>query len=529
MNINEATRETKQRWITSSDWRLGMIVGLAIVLLKLPLMSGLLGEDDQGRMIMGAIAYATDGPAMIFPYFIYTSPLWTLALAAIVKLFGMSHLVLLTNIGGLLCGGFVTAFAFILLRRLGASVSWSLSGAIACGLVPGTFYMSLYGYPSQYALPLLLLSAVAFAESLDAQRGSRRWCWFVIAGTAYCGLALIKVDFALTGSFLLSIAIIKARLLDRKTMLLPVFAGLAIGVVYLVILLAIEQPIGEFLRRFNELHPHMVNAGIEDDKAVTVLYAIGFGTLALWMVALIRGLAGGQERGTILRVAIGWVVAVLPLWMFWMGRPPMSTRHSTPLALITVITAALLASRAFKNHRVIAVVWLLALVGINWPVGEPRHDINYYPSGNLAGALSFNRKTFTVAADIAQQVVERQESAKFVIGPRLKEEFGSIDFVPVIEVEMAARSHSVKAKEIKRWKGKLKQIMYEYVDNTGNKTLMYPYIMARRAGSLEFTVKGSVGYYSPWKGNKKHLIFLQRKGIEVMTFDPDKMLEELQK
>jgi hypothetical protein len=526
MNANKATMEKKQWWIAGSVWRLGMIIGLAIVLLKLPLMSRFLGEDDQGRMIMGALVYVTDGPMTVRPYPIFTSPLWTLSLAAIVKFVGISHLVLLTNIGGLLCGGFSTAFAFILLRRLQASVSWSLVGSIAGGLVPGTFYLSLYGYPSQYAMPFLLLSAVAFAESLDAQRTSTRWSWFVLSGFAYIGLAMMKVDFALTGSFLLSIAIIKARLLDRKTLLLPIFAGLAIGAIYLVIQFAVAQPVSAFVERFNVLYPYTVKGGVEDDNAVTVAYAVGFGTLILLPAALIYGLVFGDKKGKILRIAIGWVVGILPLWLFWTGHPPMSTRHAAPLALITVIAATLLASRAFKNQRLAAVIWLVALVGINWPFGKPRHDINYYPSGNLAGTLSLNRKAFAVATDIARQVTERRESAKIIIGPEWKEEFGGIDYVPIIEVEMAVRSRSVHAKETKKWQD---GYVYVYLDDAGHRTRLFSYVPALVAKDLRRNIRGAVGYYSPWKRNNKSLMHLKKNGIQVTAFNPDKMIEELHK
>jgi hypothetical protein len=61
-------------------------------------------------------------------------------------------------------------------------------------------------------------------------------------------------------------------------------------------------------------------------------------------------------------------------------------------------------------------VWLIAVVGLNWPFGKPDFDFNYEPSGNLAGAISVNRRAFAVAHDIARTIAEREETAKAILG-----------------------------------------------------------------------------------------------------------------
>jgi len=500
------------RWLAGlGTLRLGILIGVAVTLVKFPLLFMTLGEQDQARVIVDAFVYLTDGPETLRPYGILTSPLWTLPLAGIIAVFGTARIVLLTNIGGWLCGGLTTTLAFVLLRQLGASRAWAAVGAIGSGLVPGTFYLSLYGYPSQYALPLLLAAAVTFAKALE----SRRAVWLVLAGVLYCGLTLTKIDFALAGSLLLSVVIIQNKLLDRRAWLLPVFPIAAFAATYVVGRVAIKgQDLFGFLGHVGDVHPWTAGKLVES-HASTVFCAAGFGTLALLIVAVVIGLTRRDLRATVIRITIAWLVGALPLLLFWLARPPMSTRHAMPAALMTVLVASLLASHVLPRARYVAAVWLIAVVGLNWPFGKPDFDFNYEPSGNLAGAVSVNRRAFAVAHDIARTVVERDEIVKAIMGvpEHGVSALGAIDFTPIILVEMAARSQSARIVGM-QWASTV-------VFRTENRkqTRVFIYMYPERAENL---VRMRAGFYAPWPID---LTPVTRHGIKVMTFDPDEMFK----
>jgi hypothetical protein len=385
-------------------------------------------------------------------------------------------------------------------------------GAVGSGLVPGTFYLSLYGYPSQYALPLLLAAAAAFAKGLE----SRRTVWIVLAGVFYCGLTLTKIDFALAGSLLLSVAIIQNRLRERRAWLLPVFPIAALAATYVVGRVAIVgQDLFGFLGHVGDVHPWSAGKLVESHVA-TVFYASGFGTLALLIAALAAGLARRGSRATVVRITIAWLVGALPLLLFWLARPPMSTRHAMPAALMTVIVAALLASLLLPRARYVAAVWLIAVVGLNWPFGKPDFDFNYEPSGNLAGAVSVNRRAFAVAHDIARTIVEREETAKAILGypERGVSALGAIDFMPIILMEMAARSQSAGIVNM-TWTGAT-----VFRDEDNRQTRVFVYMFSGRAENLVRMRRA--GFYAPWPMD---LTPVTQHGIKVMTFDPDEMFE----
>ena len=506
----------RYRFASASSLCLGLTVGIAVTLLKLPLLFTTLGEQDHGRLIMDAVVYVHDGSATLRKYGIFTSPLWTLSFAGLAVMFDASRLVLLSNVGGWLCGGLNTALAFVLLRQLGVSRIWATSGALAAAVIPGTFYLSLYGYPSQYALTLLLASALAFARSLKTA-GRNRWAWFTVAGIAYCGLALVKIDFALSGTFLLSVAIITGQLIDRRTALLPAFAVVAAGAAYAVSRIAIrgEDLVG-FLKRFDQSYPWQTGAWI-DASSATVIYACGFGTTALWVAALIAGAVMRAERARTIRAGVAWAIGVLPLWAFWLAHPPMSNRHAVPGALLTVLFAVFVASRVLRSVPHAGLVWLFALVTINWQFGEPNIDFNYRPSGNLARTISVNRRAFTVTEKIARTVVERREPIKVVLGRRLTNIpkntiLGGMDFLPSIEVAMASRARTVSA--VTRW-----VLVFTAAD--GYRTTLVPYIDPVRASRSGFS---AAGYYSPWAANLRPLT---DRGLQVVSFDPDQMFNQL--
>ncbi len=471
-----------------------------------------LGEQDQARLIVDAFVYLSDGPETYRRYGILTSPLWTLPLAGIMAVFGAARIVLLTNIGGWLCGGLTTTLTFVLLRQLGASRTWAAVGAIGSGLVPGTFYLSLYGYPSQYALPLLLAAAVAFAKALESGRAG----WLVLAGVFYCGVTLMKIDFALAGTLLFSVAIIRNQLLDRRAWLLPVFPIVALVVTYVVGRVAIKgQDLFGFLGHVGDVHPWSAERLVESHTS-TVFYAAGFGTLALLIAAVVIGVTRRASRAAVIRITIAWLVGALPLLLFWLARPPMSTRHAMPAALMTVLVASLLASLLLPRARYVAVVWLIAVVGLNWPFGKPDFDFNYEPSGNLAGAVSVNRRAFAVAHDIARTVAERDENTKVIMGHPGQgvSTLGAIDFMPVILVEMTARSQSARFIDVK-W-----EKMVAFTAGDRRQTRVFTYVFPDRAANL-IRVRRA-GFYAPWPID---LTPVTKHGIKVMTFDPDEMFQ----
>jgi hypothetical protein len=495
-----------------STLRLGILIGAAVALSKFPLLFMTLGEQDQARLIVDAFVYLSDGPETFRRYGILTSPAWTLPLAGVMAVFGAARIVLLTNIGGWLCGALTTTLAFVLLRQLGASRAWSAAGAIGTGLVPGTFYISLYGYPSQYALPLLLAAAVAFAKALES-RGVR---WMLLSAVFYCGVTLMKIDFALTGTLLFSVAIVRRRVLDWRTWLLAVFPVIAFAAAYLIGRVAIHgQDLFGFLTHVGDVHPWSPGELVESHTS-TVFYAAGFGTLALLVAAAGNGLVRRDTRAMTARITIAWLVGALPLLLFWLARPPMSTRHAMPAALMTVIVAALLAALLLPRARYAAIVWLLAVVGLNWPFGKPDFDFNYEPSGNLAAAVSVNRRAFAVAHDIARTVVEREEAMKAILGhpERGVSALGAIDFMPIILVEMAARSQSARMINM-QWTG---AVVFTGRDN--EQTRVFIYMFPARAENLVRVRRA--GFYAPWPVD---LTPLTRHGIEVMTFDPDEMFK----
>jgi hypothetical protein len=505
------SRRWLKTWLTDfGTLRLAILLGLVTILARLPWLFTTLGEQDHGMLIVDAIVYATIGRKMEWAYAVLTSPLWTLPVAAVVKLFGTAHLMMVTNVGGLLCAGATTALAFVLLRKLGARRGWAAAGALATELAPGTFYPSLYGYPSQYALPLLLASAVAFAHALETERRK----WMVLAGVFYCGVALMKIDFALAGTLLFSVAIMQGKTFDRRTWLLLIFPLVAFAVSAGVGCMALEgKHLLQFLSHIDEENPWSA-ATLVDSHVSTIFYACGFGTLGVFATTLIAGLARRELRGKVRRIAIAWAVGALPLILFWLARPPMSSRHAMPGVMMTAIIAALMASYVLPRFRYAPVVWLIGLVASNWPFGTPGYDVNYRPSGNLAAGVLVNRRAFAVAHDVARSVAERKEAVKAIIGRPRPDVLGSIDIVQMILVEMGARSTSVRSVDMEWTK------LAVFTDTDGWTTKLFLYLDPVRATNL--TRMRRVGYYVVWP---YELELARSQGLKVVSFDPNDMYQ----
>jgi hypothetical protein len=275
------------------------------------------------------------------------------------------------------------------------------------------------------------------------------------------------------------------------------------------------QDLFGFLTHVGDVHPWSAGELVESHTS-TVFYAAGFGTLALLLAAVATGLSRRDARAMVVRITIAWLVGALPLLLFWLARPPMSTRHAMPAAVMTAIVAALLASLILPRARYVAIVWLVAVVGLNWPFGKPDFDFNYEPSGNLAGAVSVNRRAFAVAHDIARTVVERDEPMKAILGhpERGVSALGAIDFMPIILVEMAARSQSARIINM-QWTGTM-----VFTGKDDKQTRVFIYMFPERAENLARMRRA--GFYAPWPID---VAPLTRHGVDVVTFDPDEMFE----
>jgi hypothetical protein len=493
---------------------LGIVIALAVLLAKLPLIFRTLGEADQGRLIMDAVIYHSVGPETLRRYGLFTSPLWALCFSGLAGVFTADRLVWVSNIGGWICGGVSVTLAFALLRELGASRGWASSGAVASALIPSTFYFSLYGFPSQYAVPLLLGSAVAFSRALGARTWRAGLPWLFVSGIVYCLLALTKIDFAVSGTFLIGVAVIRGKIKDSRNLALAAYAAVAVAAVYLVTRAAIhDENLPQFFRRWSGIYPWDTDFAL-DDSWTTALYSCGLGTIVLWAAAALAGFLNRRERYAVIRIAIAWVVGVLPLWIFWLAHPPMSTRHALPGALITVLLAACLASRAFRGIKYAPLVWLVALITANWPLGTPNLDFNYRPSGNLIATLSTSAKARAVRNEIARRIVAQREPIKVILGPRQRNVLGGVDFVPSVEIAMASQSRHIQPVGSTGWD-------LRFTSADGHDTLLLPYMApAQAAISLR---SEAAHFYSPWKVD---ITPLTSQGTDVTSFDPDAMFRK---
>jgi len=505
-------RALRARVEAASPALVAAALAAAVALAKLPLVFRGLGEQDQARLLLDAIVYAHEGPATLRTYGVLTSPLWTLTFAAIVRAFGPDGLVPLANLGGWLCGSFTTATSFLLLESFGASRAWAAAGAVATALVPGVFYLSLYGYPTQYALPLLLLSALLLRRALGRTTEPARTLGFAAAGLAYCAFVLTKIDFGIAGTFLLSIAWL-ARGLRRPVVLW--LSGFALAALALVLLAASATVETEGLRAFlgrNRADFPWEARNLTDASGVNVLYACGFGTLALFALAATAGLARRERRTGVARLAVAWALAVAPLWLFWLARPPMTGRHAAAGVLLTALFASATAARVWPRAGARAWLWPLLVVAANWPFGEPSFDFNYRTSGDLARTLQRNRRAFAVAEEIARSVVARREAMKIVLGGPRPEVFGNIDFYPVIALALAERSHAATGIGDFGW-----ALRVRAADGFETKLFHVSFGALRRE-------LPEAGLYAPWGANVEALA---RRGIEVEAWSPLDMFEAL--
>jgi hypothetical protein len=497
-----------------------VLVGGIVFLSKLPWVFTTLGEQDHARLILAAMVYAQDGVDTIRPYAILTSPLWSLPISWLSHWWSAPQLVLFSNVVGWLAGAAVAGISLTLLRQLGCGLAWSVSGALAVTWIPGAFYTSLYGYPSQWALPLLLASAAAFLRCLDAAQRRAAWTWFVLAGVLFCLLVLMKVDFALMGTLLLGIAVLRDRLRERWTLMLPIVAAVSGGVALLASRLLVAESSTGFASGWMALYPGE-SSSLVDPISITTLYSVGLGTMLLWTAAVVVGLLRRSTRRAMLRLVVAWVVAVWPLWLFWMSRPPMSSRHALPGAVVTVLLAAQAASLVWGRRPRWAVVWLVLLIGINATLRSQSFDFNYRPSGDLMQGADRNRRAFAVATHIADRISEPVDRTKILLGRSDPDILSNLDLLPFIEYAMASQSTQVRC--LGRIGQKQDHHMRDLVFTApeGRETKLLRGVDPRRVGLYRGE---GVGFYAPWglQGATVNVL-----GVEVVEFDPVSIYETM--
>jgi len=511
--MQELQRPSK---IDAATWRIGIVLGVVMVVSKLPFVLTTIGEQDQARMIVEAMIYAQDGAATVRPYGVFTSPLWLLSFSVLSKVMGAAALLVLSNVMGWLAGGATVTLGFVLLRQLFVPVVWSGVGAMALVWVPGAFYLSLYGYPSQFALPFLLAAASAFLACLDAPPHQQRR-WFMVCVAAFTIFVLLKVDFVLAGSLLVSLAILRRRLLCRWTLFLPVMV-LGVAVLYwLITMLAVRQSYFEFADTWSNYTPGRADA-VLGEHSLTILYGCGWATLALWLLVLLASVFRPGHRMSALREAIAWVVATSPLWMFWLLRPPMSTRHALPGILVTVVFATLAASRMLPRPVWVAPLWLLAVLGGNAFFGSPGFDINYDPSGKLFVALQVNQRAYAVGTEVARAVCERRDSVKVIYGEADEAVFGGLDIHPLIEFAMACQSTEVRCRGQYGQEGKRHPLDLVFTGEDGHETQMFRVVDFKEQLSFQAV---NTGFYAPWGTGNKEM------RVPVMSFDPRQLYRSM--
>jgi len=222
-----------------------------------------------------------------------------------------------------------------------------------------------------------------------------------------------------------------------------------------------------------------------------------------------------------LQALLAWAVAVLPLWLFWMTRPPMSSRHALTGAMLTVLIAAMLAGQQLRRWPLLAPLWLAVLLLMNAPFGSKDYDFNYRPNGNLPQGARMNRQAFAVGMSIADAITEHTDRTKALIGEPDEEVLGGIDLLPLVEFSMADRSATVRC--VGQISGQIdphtRDIVFTSPD--GWQTNLLRYVEPRRVGF--YRGKG-VGFYAPWGLQGARINVL---GVEVVEFDPQAIHEQM--
>jgi hypothetical protein len=416
------------------------VVGVT-ALIRFPLRFDWFGEQDQGRFLVDSILYRFEGSEIMRTYFIHTSPLCVGVFSWLSAAFGNGSLLSISNTLGVLAGIVTTAAVYVLSRTLAVSRLWAASIALGSAVVPGVFFLSLYGYPSVYALPFCVIAAAAVSHGVTRESFRGQLIWLLIGWVAFTLLVLLKVDFALCGTLLLAVIVIQNRVTTRNVLLLLAMAVVT-ALVALIVPAAMLSNWGEvtkFAADWNEFcKPYR---GLGSDLS-SIWLATGPGTLVLLAAGFVAMLVRGRHGGVLLAA---WIISVAPIWSFWGSIMTVSTRHAVPGSLFTAIFLGLVAAKLFPKRRVIAIVFPFLLLLSNWPWGSPSYDLNYGLSGNLVEAYRANRCAFAACRSVVRQIVASEKPVHVLLGKNASQDvLGAIDLVPMIRYEFAAKAIDVR-------------------------------------------------------------------------------------
>jgi hypothetical protein len=352
-----------------------------------------------------------------------------------------------SNIMGLVSTGVTSVALYFYVGTVLNQRLWAASIAVAATLVPGLFITSLYGYPSVYSLPFLVIAATMFLKAFK-EADARKARALLLAGTlAYLTAALLKLDFAMMGTWFLAPLIGMGGVVNRARIAWQLI-GVAVITAAVGLFMSSSVVWGESPQAFVESWNRTwapFRSGID---IASIGYCTGFGTLGLLLLVFVHRIVrrGLREGGSL---AMSWLLAVAPLWLFWALIPPLSTRHCLPGALVTAVYLGVAVAQANPRRRILAFMWPIVLVAVNWAWVEPGFKINYRLSGNLAGAYNANRNVYEACRGIVGDIVARDKNVLIMIrslqpGQRKPRDrsylLDAIDIQPMMKYELARNS-----------------------------------------------------------------------------------------
>jgi hypothetical protein len=418
-------------------------VFLFTVATRWPLRFADFGEHDQARFLCDAILYHYEGGEIFRKYFLLTSPLALVSFAGLDAAFGHAALLPISNALAVLSAGVVAAAAFVVARGLVSSDAWAAAAAVGATFVPGVFFTSLYGYPSAYSLAFLATSAAAVSHGVTRPTSRSRWAWLAAGGVAFVVAALFKVDFALMGTWLLVIVLLRSPR-DRLRRHVAFLVGLA--VVTLLVVFATTSLLNADAGVSTKFGGWWVKAfqpygnGRLDTRSIA--RAVGRGT---WLIValLCAGLALRRRWREAASLGGALVLAAGPLWSFWASVPPLSTRHCIPGALVAGLFAGVLAARLFPGSRLLPIAWPVLLVASNW-WGRPYYDLNYHLSGKLFTQYRTNRAAFAAARQVSDTIAADPRPVQVWVGPpAMPNILGRIDIQEIVRYRLACEATEV--------------------------------------------------------------------------------------
>jgi hypothetical protein len=275
---------------------LGVLVGLAIVVLGNPLGSG-----DYGQWLMTSRFYL--GESVPDYRVIGDVPFVVPALLAGVQLFVPDPVAALHLAAALLLIGLGTAF--YLCGTLALASRWAGVAAVALGLLVTDRFTELFafgGLLQATAVALLILSVAAFVEAGRTLPGRRSAWWFVAVGSlglsalSHVGTGLVAVPVGTASALIAFNPLRREALRDLRRVWLPAIALAAVGGYWLLVLFSAG---GEYVS-------NPASLGYRGpDRLIELLFE-------QWPTALIIVIGGasialGALRAVVLRRRDGWL------------------------------------------------------------------------------------------------------------------------------------------------------------------------------------------------------------------------------